>query len=184
MIKLVKLVRKDLNIDTEVCGWKDSAFKKHKGSCSTFIETGTNTGFGILNAVACDFKEMYFVEISRSNYNDAKARCGHIPGVHIFLGQSDVALRDSILPNIDKPAFFWLDAHPPGGSNFSDPIKKELEAIKDHHIKSHTILIDDTSFMNKEELIRLLKGINESYTISYEPTPHSETEILVAKLGN
>lgn len=57
-----------------------------------------------------------------------------------------------LLDTINEPCCFWLDAH--GGadkyaSTDEVPLMKELEAIKNHHIKNHIIGIDDAHLFGK-----------------------------------
>lgn len=52
-----------------------------------------------------------------------------------------------ILASLNKPCLFWLDAHYSDGitakGDVETPIVSELEAIFNHSIQSHVILIDD-----------------------------------------
>lgn len=85
-----------------------------------------------------------------------------------------------MIKDINQPITFWLDAHifPPrtdGGKNC--PLIEELDQIKRHPIKTHTILIDDMhcagtaafDFLTKEDLIQKIHEINPEYKIRYIP---------------
>jgi hypothetical protein len=78
-----------------------------------------------------------------------------------------------ILDEIDEPVTFWLDAHYQGGQQPGDtraPIKDELKIIKNHHIKTHMIMIDDVRLFQSygtsvNEVTKLMLDINPDYTI-------------------
>ena len=167
-------------LNEPVCIWKHKAFSNHKQDKEIFIETGTNTGNGIANALAIGFKTIYSIEIDPNNYNIAKDRWKQHKNVTILLGDTGNHIQ-SIIESISTPVFFWLDAH----FNTSEPTYKELVFIKEHKIKTHTLLIDDMSlYFNLSDIEKTLKDINPNYVISYEPTWRSQQEILVAKVVN
>jgi hypothetical protein len=86
-----------------------------------------------------------------------------------------------IMEVINEPVLFWLDAH----IDDSSVTYNELKIIKNHHIKTHTLLIDDINlYFNKNELIDNILKINPDYMIGYESTWRGNDEILVAKLKN
>lgn len=167
-------------INEPVCLWKHKAFSNHKQDKKIFIETGTNTGNGIANALALDFKTIYSIEIDANNYYFAKERWKNHKNVTILLGDTANHIQ-SIIENISTPVFFWLDAH----FDTSEPTYKELKFIKEHKVKTHTILIDDMSlYFSLPHIEQTIKDINPNYTILYEPTWRSHKEILAAKVEN
>ena len=76
-------------------------------------------------------------------------------------------------------------------------MKEEFDAIKDHHIKDNTILIDDwrcmenthidtirkkdVGFIGKENCFKRLKDINPEYNFYYE-NGELEDDVLVCKI--
>lgn len=167
-------------INENVCAWKHNAFLKYKEDKTVFIETGTNTGDGIANALALEFEQIFSIEIDPINYNVAKERWKNYKNVTILLGDTANHIQ-SIIENISTPVFFWLDAH----FNTSEPTYKELKFIKEHKIKTHTILIDDMSlYFSLPHIEQTIKDINPNYVISYEPTWRTQKEILAAKVEN
>ena len=114
--------------------------------------------------------------------------------INLYLGDSATALKE-ILNKVDEPSTFWLDGHggyPGAGSGIKNcPLYEELDAIKNHHIKNHIIMIDDlriikngswgTSDVNLEGVMNKLKEINPSYEFSYEDG-FIENDCLVAKI--
>ena len=144
-----------------------------------FIETGSYFGDGIQKALDAGYKEIYSVELSPIYYEHSTKRFVNQKNVHIFLGNSEHLLFQ-IIQKIKVPVTFWLDGHYSGGDTAqgkgNTPLLGELEAIKKHPIKTHTILIDDvrelgTTSMDNislEAVIKKLKEINPNYTIKFE----------------
>ena len=111
--------------------------------------------------------------------------------VHIFMGNSGTILPKIIkqIPT-NKTITFWLDAHYSGGqTSFFEkkcPILDELNSIKEHIIKEHTILIDDMRLFGTEahdniqisEITDLILSINPNYKFTFEG------DILVAEVQN
>jgi heterodisulfide reductase subunit A-like polyferredoxin len=70
------------------------------------------------------------------------------------------------------------------------PLLDELEVIKNHPVKNHTIMIDDIrccgtdyfDFITKEQLENKIKEINPKYVITYEDSWEPK-DILVARLS-
>ena len=157
-----------------------------------FIETGSYNGEGIEKALETNkFKYIYSIELDTLRYICCKERYSIYKNVTLIKGDSGELLKD-ILKNINKPCTFFLDAHFCGdndaefGSKWS-PIIEELQAIKEHHIKTHTIIVDDyrcmdnthfdkernipVGFPGKKKLLELLKEINRDYCTGRLPNP-------------
>ena len=67
------------------------------------------------------------------------------------------------------------------------PLLYELEQIKRHPIKTHTIMIDDIRLMDNKhfpvtlpEIIKKLYEINPTYTLTFYDDNESKNDILVA----
>jgi hypothetical protein len=72
-----------------------------------------------------------------------------------------------MLKLIKEPALFWLDGHPDGFDG--NPLWGELESIKRHRIKEHTILIDDIPiYFDPKQVEEKLLEINPNYVFTYE----------------
>ncbi len=150
-----------------------------------FIETGTFMGEGVITALKCGFKNIYSIEIAPRYYAMAVFNfltCGNVRVIH---GDSAEWIL-LLLKKINIPVTFWLDAHTPGC-----PLMKELEAIKKHKIKTHTILIDDRrnfgqvkemKEIKEDEVIAELKSINHKYKFTYESTKFGKNDIIIACL--
>jgi len=160
-------------------------------SNNVFVETGTFYGEGVQRALAAGFKEIYSIELSPKYFFLSKSRFAGEKNVSVLQGDSGKILFD-IIKDIDESITFWLDGHCSGedtayGESMT-PILKELDQIKRHHIKTHTILIDDVRLfgtwefdhITKEQILAKLYEINPNYTITYE-NGFVEGDILVAK---
>ena len=157
-------------------------FKKYPNAI--FIETGSCTGDGIQQALDEGFEEIYSVELLPLNYIFCSNRFKDVPEVTLVYGDSVKAL-EGMLSRLKVPATFWLDAH--NGAE-STPLLQELEVIKKHHIKTHTILIDDLRDwkvkyhgFDTEILKKKLLEINPNYLFSLEKG-YVPNDILAAKI--
>lgn len=141
-----------------------------------FIETGTFGGNGIRQALTAGFKFVRSIELNKRMADEAVRSFRNNNNIRIWQGDSGSILYD-VIKDIDEPVTFWLDGHNgvynPNGEN--TPLLRELDQIKQHHIKTHTILIDDMhcaagplfDFITKEMIIAKIKEINPDYEITY-----------------
>ena len=149
-----------------------------------FIETGSNYGDGIQQALDEGFQVIYSVEIDQERWRHCQERFKDNPNVHLIWGDTIVFLR-ALLPIIDEPATFWLDAHKGNGKS---PLLQELEMIRNHQIKTHILLIDDLRDWRKEKcgfdtniLKHKITKINPAYQFFLEDG-YVEKDVLVAKV--
>lgn len=149
-----------------------------------FIETGSNYGDGIQQALDEGFQVVYSCDIDEERYLHCEERFKLNPNV--FLVHLDtLKFLSAILPTIDEPVTFWLDAHKGNGKS---PLLQELEIIRNHSIKTHTILMDDLRDWNlkktkfdTEILKKYCLRINSQYQFILEDG-YVEKDILVAKI--
>jgi hypothetical protein len=156
---------------------------------STFVETGTNTGFGIVKAIEAGFTNIHSIDIEQRFVDAAQKRFNEdfYPNINFsfYVGDSGIVIND-VLKKLDKPATFWLDGH----SFHQIPLLNELMAIKNHHIKEHILLIDDVRMFDTYEwdnvghnnVLELVMKINENYKISYCDSYNAKNDILIAKV--
>jgi len=175
-------------------------FKAHKGSIKTFIETGSYIGDGIQAAVDAGFNSIYSIEFYANRLGRCRARFKSVAYVKVLQGNSGEVLAE-LLKNINDPILFWLDAHYDANIPESDnpeilteaqPVLQELEAIKNHPIKTHTILIDDRRIftgdkptwhnLHEETIVAKLKEINPAYEITNIDSSHFPKDIILAKV--
>jgi hypothetical protein len=169
-------------------------------SNNTFIETGTFQGDTLHNIIEnSNYKpnNIISLEISDIFFNKCIKRFEDISSVKIYKANSKYDLYN-IIKDIDLPITFWLDSHWSGtpdvgcDNETTCPILEELEQIKRHTIKTHTIMIDDIRLMNSsnnklsgfpvslEQIISSIYEINSKYIIKYYDDYTSTNDILVA----
>lgn len=157
-----------------------------------FVESGSATGKGITWALKAGFQHVYSIELNVDLYQLCQRKFRDYPQVKLFQGDSSLLLYD-VIKNIDTTITFWLDGHYSGSGtakgSCNSLILLELEAIKRHHIKNHTILIDDIrdlgtawfDYVTLDQVIARILEINPSYEISFADG-YVPRDILVAKV--
>ena len=120
-----------------------------------FIETGTYLGQGVKAAINAGFKKIYSIELDDNRYLHCKNMFKDYNNVTILHGDSGVILPN-LLKNINEEVTFWIDAHYcADGAMIGKkwcPLHEELNSIKNHKIKTHTILIDDWRCMDNTHI--------------------------------
>jgi hypothetical protein len=164
-----------------------------------FIETGTYRGGGCINAIESGFNEIHSIEIHAPMLEVAKRNLQPYVdkvNINLYLGDSSDTLS-IVLANINEPATIWLDGHDAstdggGRGKKGCPLYEELDAIKNHHIKEHIIMIDDLRIINTDNqwgetdislkgIKNKLKEINSNYEFFYE-NGHIENDCLIARV--
>jgi hypothetical protein len=146
-----------------------------------FVETGTYGGDGVQKALEAGFEEAYSIDINPICIRDALQRFKDQKNVHLQVKDSSYQLWD-IIEGIEEPVVFWLDAHngfpDPNATNVKNtPLMEELDQIKKHPIKNHTILIDDLhccetllfDFLTLDQITAKVLEINPEYVIRFVP---------------
>lgn len=132
-----------------------------------FIETGTYIGEGVKKAISSGFTKIISIELDKKRYEICKNKFENNDNVEIILGDSGKVLPN-ILKNINQPCTFFLDAHYcVDNAEISEkwcPLNEELDAIRNHHIKNHTILVDDIRCMDNSGL--MVNNINDYFKIN------------------
>lgn len=149
------------------------AFKKR-----VFVETGTLGGDGIQKALDAGFEEIYSIDIDPGHIQFVRERFNQQKNIHLEVKDSSYQLWD-VIQDIQEPVVFWLDAHNgwPKPNVKNTPLMEELDQIKRHPIKTHTLLIDDLhccntlffDFLGLEEIISKVLEINPAYEIRFVP---------------
>lgn len=172
--------------------------KKYKADTTIFVETGTFQGDAVNKAINCKYKKIYTVEIDKKRYEKMVREYEDYDEVVFFHGNSGIVFP-KIMDNIKEKCTIYLDAHYCGdnaekGDKWS-PIREELNYLKTHRIKNHTIIIGDwicqnnthideqsgleTGYMGHEKTLRKIKKINNKYKFSLEKGC-CEDDVLVA----
>ena len=136
---------------------------------STFVETGTLQGEMAAHASML-FRRVHTIELDPDLATSAADTLSKLPNVTVHHGDSGHLLR-SVLATVETSCVFWLDGHYSGPGtakgNTDTPILAELQAIADHPVRPHAILIDDArvfgpddAYPSIEEVIARLRTID------------------------
>jgi hypothetical protein len=119
-------------------------FLRRTFQVETFIETGTFQGETAAWA-SRHFPRVITIERSDNLHREARARHINQSNVSFLLGDSREKLRE-LLPGLQGPLVFWLDAHLCGGETYGHgdecPLLEEVAAIKASGVVAF-ILVDD-----------------------------------------
>jgi len=157
---------------------------------AVFVETGTYRGEGIAAALDAGYERIISIEAHPQLWKEAHARYADLAQVTVIHGDSNQELSKAIA-GIDKPITFWLDAHGYGGDgsvHLDCPLASELEAIRNHPLHHHTILIDDVHLLGRsymrnvteDSVIKALLDINPNYMLMQICSPSERWRILAA----
>jgi FkbM family methyltransferase len=172
----------------------------HRFPNRVFVESGTSEGWGVQAALNAGFQQIISFELHGELAGNCERKFAHDSRVRIVNGDSGTSLGEHI-KDIREPITFWLDGHYTGpGSALGTrtaPLLEELEWIRQHPIKTHTILINDRrllkctgsatydgSFGLTEAQIRAkLLEINPEYVIEYV-NGFVPQDIIVARVAS
>jgi hypothetical protein len=118
-------------------------------SLRILVETGTYYGEMVAAMKSC-FDEIYSVEYDPSLARRAQMKFARQPHIHILQGDSQRVVPE-LLKSLQQPALFWLDAGYYGWAGLQGDKQRlttELEAILEHAIIGHVILMDDARGLN------------------------------------
>jgi hypothetical protein len=131
------------------------------------------------------FKEIHSIEINEKLYNRLCSKLlNDYNNINLYLGDSGELLGD-IVNNINEGITFYLDGYFSGGitgksNKYDSPIINELKMIHENiKVPNKTlIIIDDINmfsydrikegYCEKENLIKILKNINNNFNITFE----------------
>lgn len=124
----------------------NKAIAKKYPSCKIFIETGTFLG-GMVEALHDQFEVAHTIELDSWLYEKSKKRLAKYTNIVCHFGDSGDVLKE-LLPFIQSPIIYWLDAHYSFGITGKgidfNPLMRELQEILKHrYINESVILIDD-----------------------------------------
>ena len=149
----------------------DKLFAKYKGKHTTFIETGTHKGDGVQRALDVGFNKVISVEILPEFYTQCVERFKGNENVYLYLGDSNDKLAEMLIGN--EASLIFLDGHFHNG----DPLKGELEILKNQPINTHTIIVDDMPnyFGDGQEVKAKILEINPNYQFAWEDSYNEGT---------
>ncbi len=115
-----------------------------KYAIPNFVETGTFLGNTTYWASKY-FERVFTIEFSEPIYRQAIEKYGDIDNITFLYGHTRAILAE-IVPLLDVPSLFWLDAHWSGGQTYGAqdecPVLDEIDIIDQSNVDSF-ILVDD-----------------------------------------
>jgi hypothetical protein len=135
-----------------------------------FVETGTSIGLTAVTA-SQHFRHVHTIELAPGPYNNPVPSLIEAANVTRYLGSSPLVIP-TILPRLDKPTFWYLDAHWSGGGlkyGPECPLLDEIAAIGARDTSHDVIMIDNY-------------GAFESCTSVHDPTQWPSVDQIVAHL--
>jgi|ERR1700728_327458 len=120
------------------------------------VETGTNYAH-MLYVNKDRFREIYSVELDEHRAQSARRKFANHPNIHVLQGDSAKVLPQ-LLPALKEPCLFWLDGH---DFDISTPVKQELDAIYEHPVRGHVLLIDDARWFDGRTQYPTLEQLRE-----------------------
>jgi hypothetical protein len=162
----------------------------------TFIETGTESGDGIIQVLMFDFVEkIHSIELNRHFFAEMSKKFSTEVKVQIHYGDSRNVLPTLLEELGENQATIWLDAHDNNHIQCS-PLMDELHIIHQYSHSQNVILIDDIPQIGKPntwgrnlslyDIKKKLLSINADYEIRplsgpYELSSHKTYNVLAVK---
>lgn len=173
----------DYEIQHKVSSVRSKELQRFVKTHPVFIETGSNIGAGIQEALDAGFRTVHSIEGLAVFYQICAKRFQGNSHVQLYYGYSPLMLG-SILLRLREPAVIYLDAH----SIAHNPLIDELLVIRQVNSYKHVIMIDDVRMFDtpdwhgikRSEAMALLMEIHPGYTISYLDTVNARGDLLVA----
>ena len=161
--------------------------EKYKYGTTIFVETGTFRGDGVNKALTLGYDEIYSIELDKKRYKPLAQKFEDDDEVTLIHGNSEKEFP-KLMDKINKRCTIFLDAHYCGDDGEKadkwSPIREELNYLKTHPIKNHTIIIGDwacqnnthfdkksgieTGYLGQDNTIKKIKKINKNYKFVLE----------------
>jgi len=155
--------------------------KRYRDGYEIFFETGTSEGDTVQTAIECGFRKIYSVELDQSVFDKVRRRFIASDRVSLMRGSSVEALA-TMIPSLDLPTIFFLDAHPDVDQGVS-PVLEELDEISKVQV-DFLIFIDDMNYMgmgmwtSRESIFSRLDNMDMKYSII--PNDRRSDALLIA----
>lgn len=161
--------------------------EKYKCGTSIFVETGTFRGDGVNKALTLGYDKIYSIELDKKRYKPLAQKFEDDDEVILIQGNSEEKFPE-LMDKINKRCTIFLDAHYCGDDGEKadkwSPIREELNYLKTHPIKNHTIILGDwacqnnthfdkksgieTGYLGQDNTIKKIKKINKDYKFALE----------------
>jgi hypothetical protein len=135
-------------------------------SLRLFVETGTSFG-DMVRAMIPHFDRIWTIELGDRLYAEAQEKFRDARNVELIHGDSGRELGH-LLPTLDAPALFWLDAHYSGGplrratsarGEKDTPILEELGHLLSAVETRHVLVIDDARLFGTDPAYPTLDAV-------------------------
>lgn len=135
-------------------------------SLRLFVETGTSFG-DMVRAMIPHFDRIWTIELGNQLYAEAQEKFRDVRNVELIHGDSGRELG-RLIPTLDAPALFWLDAHYSGGplrgatsarGEKDTPILEELDHILGAAETRHVVVIDDARLFGTDPAYPTLEAV-------------------------
>jgi hypothetical protein len=135
-------------------------------SLRLFVETGTSFG-DMVRVMIPHFDRIWTIELGDQLYAEAQQSFREARHVELIHGDSGRELG-RLLPQLDAPALFWLDAHYSGGplrgatsarGEKDTPILEELSHILGAADTRHVVVIDDARLFGTDPAYPTLDAV-------------------------
>lgn len=143
---------------------------------TVLVETGTYFG-DMVEGMKRNFEKIYSIELSPELFALAKKRFRGDGNVELICGDSGKEIG-RLIPKLDQPALFWLDAHYSGGvtarAEIDTPIFEELGHILQSKEKRHVVIIDDARCFGTDSAYPTIEELTQ-----FVRRQRADVEILV-----
>jgi hypothetical protein len=158
-------------------------FRKYKRG-GLLIETGTDTGAGIVAAFAAGYSKVISIEIDHGSVEYWNTRIvPSVPELTVLEGDSAMWLKSLLFSDVAwQTATVWLDAH----TAKETAVLRELDVLAPRADFFGYLLIDDMRLfrsgqewahgMKESDVVDRLAG----WKTTYEATPYDPQDVLVA----
>ncbi len=126
------------------------------------VETGANYGH-MIYVNQDHFREIYSIELDEWRVASAQHKFANRPHIRVLAGDSGAVLP-RVIRNILEPVLFWLDGH---DFDISTPVMQELDAIYQHPVQDHVILIDDARWFDGRTAYPTMEQLREKAAREY-----------------
>jgi len=147
---------------------------------NVLVETGTYYG-EMVAAMKNRFHEIHSVEFDSQLAMRAQKKFASRSHIHIHQGDSRQVVP-ALLPSLDRPALFWLDAGYYGWAGLQGDrqrLTSELEAILGHRIRQHVILMDDARGLNGENGAPTVEQLKRKIEAEFPGRPLDEKKDIL-----
>ena len=145
---------------------------KNNFNFTTMVETGCYEGDSLNFANSIGVEHLYSCDINEHYVNRCRST---VPTAHIFHQESISFLKD-ILPTLDQPTLFWLDAHYPIyyglGAETEEtkfPLVEELKLVKQfkRNVEKDVIICDDLRVLSPDNNPYYLGSLDQRFMVEH-----------------